>query len=132
MTGGDYSLGNFPTTRMRRNRRDDWNRRLVAENVLSPSDFIWPVFVHDAPKAHLDIPSLPGIQRHSIDALVDEAGKAAELGIPVIAVFPATDPALKDAEGSESVNPDNLVCRAVQAIKDAKIDIGVMLSLIHI
>jgi len=126
MTGGDYSLGNFPTTRMRRNRRDDWNRRLVAENVLSPSDFIWPVFVHDAPEAHLDIPSLPGIQRHSIDALVDEAGKAAELGIPVIAVFPATDPALKDAEGSESVNPDNLVCRAVEAIKDAKLDIGVM------
>ena len=126
MTGGDYSLGNFPTTRMRRNRRDDWNRRLVAENVLSPSDFIWPVFVHDATEAHLDIPSLPSVQRHSIDALVDEASKAAELGIPVIAVFPATDPVLKDAEGSESVNPDNLVCRAVQAIKDAKLDIGVM------
>ncbi|MGZ0247616.1 MAG: porphobilinogen synthase, partial [Alphaproteobacteria bacterium] len=106
--------------------RDDWNRRLVAENVLTPSDFIWPVFVHDAPEARIDIPSLPGIQRHSIDALVDEAGKAAELGIPVIAVFPATDPALKDAEGSESVNPDNLVCRAVRAIKDAKLDIGVM------
>ena len=73
MTGGDYSLGKFPVTRMRRNRRDDWNRRLVAENVLTASDFIWPVFVHDGPEARLDIPSLPGIQRHSIDALVDEA-----------------------------------------------------------
>ena len=110
MTGGDYGLGKFPVTRMRRNRRDDWNRRLVAENSLTPSDFIWPVFVHDGAKARLDIPSLPGIQRHSIDALVDEAGKAAELGIPVIAVFPATEPALKDAAGSEALNPNNLVC----------------------
>ena len=126
MTGRDYSLGKFPVTRMRRNRRDDWNRRLVAENVLTPSDFIWPVFVHDGPEVRLDIPSLPGIQRYSINALVDEAGKAAELGIPVIAVFPATDPTLKDSEGSESLNPDNLVCRAVRAIKDADLDIGVM------
>jgi porphobilinogen synthase len=126
MAGGQYGMGKFPVTRMRRNRRDDWNRRLVAENGLAPADFIWPVFVHDSDESHSDIPSLPGIQRHSIGALVDDAGTAKELGIPLIAVFPVTDPALKDAEGSEAVNPDNLVCRAVRAVKDAHPDLGVM------
>ena len=126
MAGSEYNLGRFPVTRMRRNRRDEWNRRLVAENTLTADDFILPVFVHDSEEAHVDIPSLPGIQRHSIDALVERAGQAKELGIPVIAVFPATDPALKDAEGSESVNPDNLVCRSVRAIKAAHPELGVM------
>ena len=126
MPGSEYNLGRFPVTRMRRNRRDDWNRRLVAENTLTASDFILPVFVHDSDDAYVDIPSLPGIQRHSIDTLVDRAGQAKELGIPVIAVFPATDPSLKDAEGSESVNPDNLVCRSVRAIKSAHPELGVM------
>ncbi len=126
MVGGEYSLGRFPVTRMRRNRRDDWNRRLVAENMLSAADFILPSFVHDSDVGREDIPSLPGIQRHSISALVDLAGEAKELGIPVLAVFPATDPALKDAAGSESVNPENLVCRAVRAVKDAHPDLGVM------
>jgi porphobilinogen synthase len=111
---------------MRRNRRDDWNRRLVAENTLTNSDFILPVFVHASDEAYADIPSLPGIQRHSIDALIDRAGEAKELGIPVIAVFPATDPNLKDEEGTEAVNPDNLVCRSVKAIKAAYPDLGVM------
>ncbi len=126
MTGGDYNLGKFPVTRMRRNRRDDWNRRLVSENVLTASDFIWPAFVQDTDDAYTDIPSLPGIQRYSISALVDQAGRAQELGIPLIAVFPVTDPTLKDAEGSDAVNPDNLVCRAVRAVKDAHPDLGVM------
>ena len=126
MVGGEYSLGRFPVTRMRRNRRDDWNRRLVAENTLSAADFILPSFVHDSDVGREDIPSLPGIQRHSISALVDLAGEAKELGIPVLAVFPATDPALKDAAGSESINPENLVCRAVRAVKDAHPDLGVM------
>lgn len=126
MAQGDYGLGRFPVTRMRRNRRDDWNRRLVAENMLTPADFIWPVFVHDSDEAHVDIPSLPGIQRHSISALVDAAGTAKDLGIPLIAVFPVIDPSLKNAEGSEAVNPENLVCRAVQAVKKAHPDLGVM------
>ena len=126
MTGGDYGLGRFPVTRMRRNRRDDWNRRLVAENVLTPSDFIWPVFVHDSEEPHVDIASLPGIRRHSVAALIDEAGRAKELGIPLVAVFPAIDPALKNDDGDEAVNPDNLVCRAVSAIKAAHPDLGVM------
>jgi porphobilinogen synthase len=126
MAGRDFGLGRFPVTRMRRNRRDDWNRRLVAENTLTPADFIWPVFVHDSDEAHADIASLPGIQRHSIAALVDEAGKAVDLGIPLIAIFPAIDPALKDEDGSEAINPENLVCRAVEAVKAAHPDLGVM------
>ena len=117
MAGGDFSIGSFPVTRMRRNRRDDWNRRLVSENTLTNNDFILPVFVHDSDEAYADIPSLPGIQRHSIEALVNRAGEAKDLGIPVIAVFPVTDPNLKDEEGAEAVNPDNLVCRSVKAIK---------------
>jgi len=117
--------GGFPTVRMRRNRARDWSRRLVAENRLAPEDLIWPVFVHDDAGA-VDVPSMPGAQRLSIDLLVEAAGHAAALGIPVIAIFPALDSALKDAEGSEAVNPDNLVCRAIRAVAAAVPDIGIM------
>ena len=119
-------MAHFPITRMRRTRREDWNRRLVAENSINPSDLICPMFVHDSDQKHTDIPSLPDVQRHSIDALVDQAGKAKELGIPVVAVFPSVDPSLKNAEGSEAINPENLVCRAVKALKAAHSDLGIM------
>ena len=119
-------LAPYPTTRLRRNRRDAWSRKLVAENVLGAGDLIWPVFVHDAPSGRAPIPSMPGADRLSIPALVDAAGEAATLGIPTIAVFPAVDPALKDADGTEAVNPDNLVCRAVRALKQAVPDLGVL------
>jgi len=118
-------LAPYPTTRLRRNRRDPWSRKLVAESLLSPGDLIWPVFVHDE-KGREAIPSMPGIWRLSVAALVDAAGEAAELGIPTVAVFPAVDPALKDPEGREAVNPDNLVCRAVAALKKALPDLGVL------
>ncbi|PPR09712.1 MAG: Delta-aminolevulinic acid dehydratase [Alphaproteobacteria bacterium MarineAlpha11_Bin1] len=121
-----FGGGHFPSTRMRRNRRDNWNRRLVAECSLASSDFILPVFVHESEEAEADIPSLPGIKRHSISALIDRAGEAKDLGIPVIAVFPATHPDLKNAEGTESLNPDNLVCRSVREIKMAHPDLGIM------
>ena len=111
-------LAPYPTTRLRRNRRDPWSRQLVAESVLTPGDLIWPVFVH-AEEGRAAIPSMPGAWRLSIAALVDAAGEAAGLGIPTVAVFPAVDPALKDPEGREAVNPDNLVCRAVAALKAA-------------
>src|SRR5579863_9564464 len=101
---------------MRRNRRDDWSRRLVAENVLTPSDLIWPVFVHDGPAARTPIPSMPGIDRLSIAALVDAAGEAQALGIPVVALFPATPPDRKTPDGDEALNPENLVCRGVRAV----------------
>jgi porphobilinogen synthase len=118
-------LAAYPQLRLRRNRRDPWSRRLVAEHVLTPADLIWPVFVHD--EAHKEpIASMPGVFRLPVAALIDAAGEAASLGIPAVAVFPAVVPALKDAEGSEAVNPDNLVCRAVAAVKRAVPDIGVM------
>jgi porphobilinogen synthase len=119
-------LGAYPRLRMRRNRRADWSRRLVAENVLTPADFIWPVFVHDEPAARTPIPSMPGVSRLSIAALVDDAGAAKSLGIPLIAIFPATPADRKTADGAEAVNPDNLVCRAVRAVKAAHPELGVM------
>ncbi|MFQ5958196.1 MAG: porphobilinogen synthase [Alphaproteobacteria bacterium] len=118
-------LGAFPRTRLRRNRRDDWSRRLVAENRLSPDDLIWPVFVHDG-DGRKEIESMPGQARLSIDLLVEAAGQARDLGIPAIAVFPVIPPERKSAEGEEARNPDNIVCRGVAAVKDAVPDLGVM------
>ncbi len=115
----------FPTTRLRRNRRDAWRRRLVAENRLSPDDFIEPLFFMEGSNKSEDIASMPGIKRHSIDLLVDVAGQAKELGIPAIALFPEIDPALKTPDASEATNPDNLVCRAVRAVKSAHPDLGI-------
>jgi len=119
-------LGAYPRIRMRRNRRHDWSRRLVAEHVLTPADFIWPVFVHDEPAARTPIASMPGVSRLSVAALVDASGEAKALGIPLIAIFPATQPERKTPDGDEAVNPDNLVCRAVRAVKRAHPDLGVM------
>ena len=117
--------GQYPRTRMRRNRRDDWNRRLVSENILSVNDLIWPIFVHDHEEA-LAVPSMPDIHRLSIKGAVDAAKQASELGIPVMAVFPAIEPELKNPEGSEAINPNNIVCRSVRAIADAVPNIGIM------
>ncbi len=119
-------LGAFPRTRMRRTRRDDWSRRLVAENALRVDDLIWPCFVHDHDGAAEPVPSMPGVERLSIAHLVEAAGEAAAAGIPLIAVFPAIDPALKSAEGEEATNPDQLVCRTVRALKAAHPALGVM------
>jgi len=118
-------LAPYPQTRLRRNRRDPWSRKLVAESVLTAGDLIWPVFVHDEDNKE-PIPSMPGVFRLPIPALVDAAGEAAELGIPTIAVFPAVQATLKDAEGSEALNPNNLVCRAVAALKKAVPELGVL------
>ena len=98
----------------------------MAETRLGADDLIWPAFVHDAPEDRAEIGSFPGVYRLSVPRLVDEVGEAAALGIPMVAVFPVTDPALKTPDGDEAVNPENLVCRAVAAIKRAAPDIGVM------
>jgi porphobilinogen synthase len=119
-------LGAFPRIRMRRNRRDAWTRRLVAESVLTPADLIWPVFVHDAPAARQPIASMPGVDRLSIAALVDAAGEAQALGVPLIAIFPATPSERKTQDGEEALNPENLVCRAVHAVKQALPELGVL------
>ncbi len=122
-----WTLGSFPTRRMRRNRRSAWLRDLVREQRLGPADLIWPLFVREGTGEAEPIPSMPGVCRWTIDRLVEQVGRAADAGIPLVALFPVTDPERKTPEGSEAVNPDNLVCRAVRAIKEAHGDrIGVM------
>ena len=116
----------YPQLRMRRLRRHDWTRRLVAENTLSASDLIWPVFVIAGENRREAIASMPGVERLSIDLAVAAAKEAAALGIPVIALFPNTDAKLKSEDGKEAVNPENLICRAVRAIKQAVPQIGVL------
>jgi len=116
----------FPNLRMRRLRRHNWSRRLVAENSLSASDLIWPLFIVEGENKRVTVPSMPGVERLSIDNVVAAAEEAASLGIPVIALFPHTDDSKKTDDGREAENPDNLVCRAVRAIKRAVPDIGVM------
>ena len=105
------------THRPRRNRKADWARRLVAEHVLTTADLIWPLFLIDGEKKRVPVAAMPGVDRLSVDEAVREAERAASLGIPAIAFFPYTEPALKDAEGSEAFNTDNLVCKACRAIK---------------
>jgi len=119
-------MSSYPALRMRRLRRHDWTRRLVAENALSPADFIWPVFVIEGDNKREAVSSMPGVERLSVDLLVQAAKEAAQLGIPVIALFPQTPAGLKTDDGREAVNPDNLVCRAVRAIKSAVPQIGVL------
>ena len=120
-----FDIGRYPACRPRRNRRDEWSRRLVAETRLAVDDLIWPVFVHDGADP-APIPSMPGIVRHSLASLADAAGRARELGIPAIAVFPAVPEDCKTADGAEAQNPDNLVCRAVRAAARAAPGIGVV------
>lgn len=127
MTDRQNALGRYPTTRLRRNRRDDWSRRLVQENHLSVDDLIWPVFVHEGENRREAVPSMPGVDRLSVDLLVESVGEARDLGIPAVAIFPATPPEKKTPEAEEAFNPENLVCRSVRAVKEAYGDgIGVV------
>jgi porphobilinogen synthase len=112
--------------RMRRNRRTDWSRRLVREASLSVDDLIWPIFLVDGAAVRKSIDSMPGVDRLSVDLAVKAAEQAAGLGVPAIALFPYTDPARRDATGSEALNPQNLVCRACRAIKAAVPELGLI------
>jgi porphobilinogen synthase len=118
--------GSFPRTRMRRNRKDDWSRRLTREHRLSVDDLIWPVFVHEGQNLRTAVASMPGVERLSIDLLCDEVSKAEELGVPAVAVFPVIAPEKKSDDGKEATNPDNLVCRAVRALKQRSQNIGII------
>lgn len=109
--------GAFPATRLRRNRANGWTRKLVAENRLSTDDLIWPIFVMEGRGQISDITAMPGVQRVSIDRLAAHVAPAARLGIPALALFPATPLHLKDSEGSEAQNPDNLICQAARLLK---------------
>ena len=120
------SRGQYPATRMRRNRIKAFSRRMLAEHRLSVDDLIWPLFVIEGEDKAEPVASMPGVSRHSIDRLFAQAREAEALGIPAIAVFPSIDPALKDNEGTLTGDGDNLVCRAVRAAKKACPELGVI------
>jgi porphobilinogen synthase len=120
-------LGSYPEMRLRRLRRHDWSRRLVRENSLTADDLIWPLFIREGRGEREAVASMPGVERLSVDLIVEAVGEAASLGIPAVALFPATDPKLKTPGCEEALNPENLVCRAVRSVKEAHGDkIGVI------
>jgi len=114
------------TQRLRRNRKTDWTRRLVRENSLSTDDLIWPVFLCEGENARDPVASMPGVERLSINEAVRAAAEAARLGIPALALFPFTEPGLRNEQGSEALNPNNLVCRACRAIKREVPNLGLV------
>jgi porphobilinogen synthase len=119
--------GAFPATRLRRTRASRWSRALYRETVLTPSDLIWPLFVTAGKGVEEPIGSLPGVSRWSVDLVVERAKEAAALGIPCLALFPNTPAGRRSEDGKEALNPDNLMCRAIKAIKDScGEDIGVL------
>ena len=118
--------GKFPHSRMRRMRRDEFSRRLMRENVLTVNDLIWPVFVLEGENQREAISSMPGVERLSIDLLLQEAAQAVALGIPALALFPVTPQSAKSANAEEAWNPDGLAQRAVRALKAAFPELGVI------
>jgi porphobilinogen synthase len=120
------SVGRFPTTRMRRNRHDAWTRRLVAEHRLSVDDLIWPIFLIEGRAETTEVGSMPGVVRVTIDRLAAHVEPQARLGIPAIALFPATPSSKKDSEGTEATNPDNLMCQAARLLKREFPEVGLV------
>ncbi len=120
------SAPGYPGVRMRRNRKSHWSRRLVAENTLTTSDLVWPIFLIDGTERRVPVAHMPGVDRVNVEEAVAEAEKAAALGIPAIAPFPNVDRALRDPTGSEAVRRSNLMCRAVRAIKQAVPELGII------
>jgi porphobilinogen synthase len=116
----------YPNTRLRRSRMHAWSRELVSESCLQISDLILPLFIKDGKNEIEPIASMPGVNRYSIDTLLTYLKSIEELNIPLIALFPATDPTLKTEKGEEALNPDNLICRAVRAIKDSGLKMGIL------
>jgi porphobilinogen synthase len=120
------ATGEFPHTRMRRMRRDDFSRRLMRENTLTADNLIYPMFVIEGRAQRVPVQSMPDIERVSIDELVREAEAIAQLGIPALALFPSPPTDIKTADGSEAWNPEGLVQRAVRAVKKAVPELGVI------
>ncbi|TWC65213.1 porphobilinogen synthase [Herbaspirillum sp. SJZ099] len=116
----------YPALRMRRMRRDAFSRALMAENVITAADLIYPVFVQEGQKLRTPVPSLPGVERLSLDTLLPVAEECVKLGVPVLALFPAIDPALKTPDGIEATNPDGLIPRVVRALKERFPELGVL------
>ena len=116
----------FPFVRMRRMRRDDFSRRMMREHVLTPSDLIYPVFVIDGKRRSEAVASMPGVSRHTLDKLLPVAEACVKLGIPVMALFPAIEPALKTPDGAEALNAKGLLPRVVAALKKRFPELGIM------
>ncbi len=116
----------YPALRLRRTRATDWSRRLHAETVLTPADLIWPLFIAEGQGVEEPIASLPGVSRWSVDGIVARGREARDLGIACVALFPNTPGHLRSDDGAEAVNPDNLMCRAIRALKDAVPEVGVL------
>ncbi|MEM9668253.1 MAG: porphobilinogen synthase [Pseudomonadota bacterium] len=116
----------FPSTRLRRVRQAPWIRDLVAENRLAPGDLIWSLIIHDGEEPLVPVPSMPGVNRHTVKEAAKAAVRARDLGIPAIAIFPNISPDLKDAQGSECLNPDGLVPKAIRAMKAAAPEVGII------
>ena len=126
MSTDTEAFAGYPFTRMRRMRRDDFSRRLMRETRLSPDDLIYPVFVLEGSGQREPVASMPGIERLSIDLLLEEARAVHALGIPALALFPVTPPNAKSEDAAEAFNPDGLAQRAVRALKDALPELGVI------
>jgi porphobilinogen synthase len=119
-------MSSYPALRLRRTRASAWSRRLHAETVLTPADLIWPMFVVDGEGVEQPIGALPGVSRWSVDGIVARGKEARDLGIPCVALFPYTPAELKTPDGREGLNPDNLMCRAIRALKEAVPEVGVL------
>ena len=119
-------MSSFPSLRMRRGRVSPWMRAMLAENRLHPSDFIWPLFICEGSDCEEPIGSLPGVSRWSVDKLPGRVRLAADLGIPCVALFPNTPNELRTEDAREALNKDNLICRAIKAIKAAVPEVGVL------
>ena len=120
------NIGSYPSVRLRRNRKTDWSRRLVQENNLSPNDLIWPIFIKEGKNQKEAISSMPGIYRYSLDKIEKLVESAINKKIPMIALFPSTPTSKKNNKGSEALNKNNLVCRALKLIKKNYKNIGLM------
>ena len=116
----------FPATRLRRLRQSSWIRSLTAENVLTSADLIWSMVVHDGEEGRIPVSAMPGLERLNVAEAAKAAKRASDLGIPAIAIFPHINPAHKDEEGSESLNPDGLIPTVIKAVKDAAPDVGII------
>jgi len=119
-------IGSYPSIRLRRNRKSDWSRRLVSENNLSTNDLIWPIFIRDGKNIKESIKTMPGVYKYTLDKLESLVEKAINNKIPMIALFPYVDSSKKNAKGSEALNKNNLVCKALRLIKKNYKDIGIM------
>ena len=120
------NIGSYPSIRMRRNRKTDWSRRLVRESSLLPNDLIWPIFITEGKNIKESIKTMPGVYRYSLDKIEKLVERAINKKIPMIALFPNTPISKKDKKGSEALNKNNLVCKALRLVKKNYKEIGIM------